>query len=501
MRYHRYLRDRYQIIIGYTGLTAAVTGALNLVPLLLLPFYPREFNHAFGFLLAGVPPFVIGMLLWQRIAQQQRTTLNVQEGTVIIVLTWVIAILTGTIPFMTATGLNFTQAIFESTSGWTGAGLTVVNVAEASPLILFYRSFTQLAGGAGFAIIALSTLSIAPGSSLLAAEGRTDQLAPHVRRSANIVLVIYSGYTVFGILALRLAGMGWFDAVNHAFTALGTGGFSTRPESIAYWDSALIEAVLIVLMLIGAINFAIAYAFFKGKFRVVARSGELRATASIIFGAGLLLLPLLALPLYPNVEKAVRVVVFEAVSAFSTTGLATVDYRTWNEAGWFILTVLMILGGGVGSTAGGIKMLRVYILYKAVVWEIRRAFMPQHMVNEPAIWHGERRDLLNDHQVRQVAIFVGMYLVVYFIGVTVLVAHGYGLSASLFEFASTLSAAGMTVGITSPDMPPGLLWIKSLAMLMGRLEFFALFIGVFKLLRDGRSLIRRQVDETEPVRG
>jgi trk system potassium uptake protein TrkH len=136
-------------------------------------------------------------------------------------------------------GLNFTQAVFESTSGWTTTGLSVVDVSVAPRLVLLYRSLMQLAGGAGLAVIMLSALAGPAGTGLSAAEGRADQLVPNVRRSAKLVVTIYSGYVIFGGVALNLAGMGWFDALNHAFAAISTGGFSTRAESIGSWGCQL----------------------------------------------------------------------------------------------------------------------------------------------------------------------------------------------------------------------------------------------------------------------
>jgi trk system potassium uptake protein len=494
MRYRSYLRERYCAFLGYAGEIFVIIGVLHLVPLLLLVFYPGEVDEIPGFLVAGVPLVVVGGVLWKRFAPREILTLTIQEGYVVVVMVWIAAILFGAVPFIFNSELNFAQAVFESTSGWTATGLTVVDVTDASPLILFYRSFIQFAGGAGFAIIAVSALAGVFGVGLSVAEGRTDQLAPHIRHSASIVLRIYFGYAVFGILAMRLAGMGWFDAVNHAFTALATGGFSTRPESIGYWDSPAIEAVTMILMILGTINFVVAYLFLQGKFRAVFRNGELRFMLIITVGAIFLLFTLVTTHLYGSLEKSVRVALFEVVSTVTTGGFSTVDYRPWSDFGWLLLIVLMLIGGGTGSTAGGIKQFRVYLLYKSVVWEIRRAFMPKHMVNEPAIWQGEKRQLLNDRQLRQIALFIGLYITVFLVGSGITAAHGYTLRESLFEFASALGTVGLSVGVTRPDMPLMVMWVQSIGMLLGRLEFFTVIIGILKITADSREMfIHRKV--------
>ncbi len=488
MRYKAYLRDRYRAMLGYSGEILIVLGLLHLVPLLLILFYPSEMSYAHGFLFAGLPPLAVGLLARWRFFPKETITLSVQEGAVIVAVIWLTAITVGALPFMTIEGTTFWQGWFESASGWTGTGITVLNVAETPRIVLIFRSFTQLAGGAGFIIIALTAAAGALGTGLSAAEGRADQLAPHVRQSALIILAIYAGYTVFGVLALRVAGMGWFDAVNHAFSAVSTGGFSTRPESVAYWDNPLIELVLIVLMLLGSINFFIAYTAIRGKFRAVIRSGEVRLMAGLIALCAVLLFVLVIPRMGFTLEKSIRVAIFETVSAITTTGLGTIDYRPLTDFGWMTLILLMTVGGGVGSTSGGIKQLRVYVLIKAVIWEFRRAFMPAHMVNEPAIWQGDRRELLSDRQVRQMALFVTLYLNILLAGTGLFTAHGFPLKESFFEFASTLAGAGMSVGVSSPGNPPVLLMVQGIAMLLGRLEFFTLLIGLAKLVSDSRTM-------------
>lgn len=490
MRQQQYLKNRYQVLSGYLGELLILIGSLQLVPLLLLPFYPDEIVNAGGFLVAGIPVISLGFFLWKRQSPKESLSLTLQEGTVIIVIMWMVAIGISTIPFMTIIDLNFSQAIFESTSGWTTTGLSVVDVTTAPKLILFFRSFIQLAGGAGIAIIVSSIITGASGIGLAAAEGRTDQLSPHVRHSASIVLRIYGSYAVVGIVALKLAGMGWFDALNHSFTAIATGGFSTQVASIGHWDNALIEIIICILMILGSINFLTAYLLFQGRFESFRRNGEIRVATVLIIIGSLLMIPIVTLPLY-DADKAIRIAFFEVVSSISGTGFTvTGDYHPWNEFGWLVLVILMSVGGGTGSTAGGIKQFRIYILFKAIVWEIRRAFMPQHMVNEPAIWQGDKRFLLNDRHVRQAAIFIVIYIALLMIGTGLLTAYGYPLKESLFEFASALGTVGLSIGITHPDMPVVLLWGQSIGMLLGRLEVFVVVIGLSKLALDAKMIFR-----------
>ena len=324
------------------------------------------------------------------------------------------------------------------------------------------------------------------GAGLSSAEGRSDQLAPHVRRSATLVVALYSGYGIFGTVGLRLAGMSWFDAVNHSMAAVSTGGFSTRPESVGYWDSPLVEAVTIVLMLVGTFNFLTAWALFRGKLAPWAQNGEIRLMAVLLPSPSWWCCSAAGLALYPTLGKAVRVSVFEVVSALSTTGFSTVGYLNWPALPFLVLIVMMLIGGGTGSTAGGIKQYRVYVLFRALVGDIRRRILPRSAVpRRRSGWASTRASWTT--QIREAALFVFLYLVAYWLGVAILTGYGYSLGQSLFEFASAIGTVGLSMGVTAADAPGGVLWAETVGMFLGRLEFFTVFIGVFRVVMDGRA--------------
>jgi trk system potassium uptake protein TrkH len=489
MRYPEFLRQRYTGILCYTGVIVFIVGLIILSPLICLPFYTKETILGWAFVGPGLLILLFGWLLTRLFSPKEPFDLTYKEGAIIIVFSWTTAILAGAIPFLITLDLNFTQAVFESTSGWTTTGLSVVDVTAAPHMVLFYRSVLQFAGGAGFAIIMLSALAGPAGTGLSAAEGRDAQLVPNIRRSAELVLSIYACYALIGIVSLHVAGMGWFDALNHAFTAVSTGGFSTRPQSIGYWNSPSVEAVAIVLMLLGATNFLTSYMLLKRKFKLIKRNGELRLELALI----LFCIPLLFFGvtenLYPSLNKALRVTIFEVVSALSTTGFSTAGYENWGDLGWFVITVLMLIGGGTGSTAGGLKQYRIYILYRGLLWEFRRRILPQKVVTEPDVWHGEQRMFISDEHLRHASLFVFLYFAIFTFGGIIISAYGYSLKESLFEFASTVGTVGLSAGITAANAPSGILWTQIICMLLGRLEFFAIIVGTIKLVRDVRSMV------------
>jgi len=484
------LRQRYRAILSHTGLVLCIAGLLLLTPLLALIAWPGEWVNSVGFILPAVLLLGLGLVVWRLLRPHGSVILTVQEGGVVVLLSWVVTCLFSALPFVFIQKLGFSQALFESVSGWTTTGLSVVDVTKAPHIILLWRSIMQLAGGAGLAIIMLAAIAGPTGPGLSAAEGRGEQLVPHVRESARIVATIYAGYALIGSLAYWLAGMDLFDAINHAFAAISTGGFSTRPESIGHWNSVAVEAVTIPLMILGNLNFLTAYLLLHGKLRAVYRNGEARISCVLTPVCALLVFLLVCRGIYASLGKSLRVAVFEVVTALTTTGFSTVSYSNWNSIGFLILIVLMLIGGGTCSTAGGIKQYRVYLLLKSLVWEIRRPLLPRTAVVENYIWQGERKDFINHTRIQQAAIFVFLYIVLFITGSGILAAHGYELRDSLFEFASALGTVGLSVGITNASSPPIVLWTEILGMFLGRLEFFVVFVSLGKIIRDSATILR-----------
>lgn len=484
------LRQRYRSIASFTGLILALCGLIMLTPLLALLWWPDESGLAHGFVIPGVCLLASGAALWRRLRPRHGPVLTVQDGGVIVLLSWIIVTAFSALTFMFVLRQSFTLAFFESVSAWTTTGLSVIDVEAAPRVILLWRSIMQLAGGAGMAII-LVTLAGGPlGPGLAVAEGHGDQLVPHVRRSARLVLAIYAGYALAGSVGLRLAGMSWFDAVNHAFCAVSTGGFSTRAASIGQWDSAAIEAVTIPLMVLGSTNFQVAYLMFRGRFRSVLRNGEVRTAALLAAVTIPLMLAFVTIAVYSGVGKPIRVAVFEVVSALTTTGYSTTSYNGWPAMGIFLLLPLMIVGGGTGCTAGAMKQHRAHLLARAVRWELQRLLLPSRAVLDTAIWAGEGKVAVTDQGVVHVAVFAAAYLAILVIGTGVLVACGFGLQDSLFEYASALGTVGLSVGVTSANAPAPVLWAEIAGMFLGRLEIFIVFAALQKLFTDGAAMLR-----------
>jgi trk system potassium uptake protein TrkH len=255
------------------------------------------------------------------------------------------------------------------------------------------------------------------------------------------------------------------------------------------WDSVGIEAVSLALMVLGNLSFVTAWFLFQGEFRMVIRNGEVRLMAVLIPLSMAAVFIFATRGLYPHLGKSIRVALFETVSSLTTTGFSTVSYGNWDAFGVLTLIGLMLIGGGTCSTAGGIKQFRIYLLWRLLVWEVRRALMPANAILERPIWEADRQVFVDDARVRQVAVFVFLYLATYLLGALLLCACGFSLSDSLFEFASAIGTVGLSIGVTSAGMPDIALWAETFAMFLGRLEFMVVFVSLLNLFRDGRRAV------------
>lgn len=478
------VRRPYLTVAAYSGRILWLASFLFFLPPLALPFYPEERIWALSFLIPGLSLGVVGWGLWRGFRPKNPATLSFQDGAVAVLFVWSVASVFAAFPMASAGRLTPVQALFESVSAWTTTGLSVVDVENAPRLLLLWRSLLQLAGGAGLAIFLVALAGSPNGTGLSAAEGRTDQLVPHIRSSTKLVLSLYGAYALIGIAGYLAAGLSLFDSVNHAFAAVSTGGFSTRGSSIGAWDRVAVEAVSIPLMLLGNLNFLTAFLLVRGRFRAVARNGEIRLLVVVAASAFLLAFLYVSRNLYPQMDKALRVALFETLSALTTTGFSTVSYGDWNGFGRSLLIVLMIIGGGTCSTAGGVKQARVHLLFRSLFWEIRGALLPPGALLVPVMADGERETAVTDGKIRGVGVYFFLYLVALAVGTLLLAGQDIPLEAALFETASALGTVGLSVGVVSATATSTTLGTLTAAMFLGRLEFLVVFVALARLWRD-----------------
>lgn len=477
-------KSDYRIILGYLGLFTMVVGAITLLPMVSFLFYPEEMDHIMSFLIPSLVSFAVGFPLSLFLRERKDQKLSLRQDTVIVLMVWATASLISASPFMISGKLSFTLAVFEAVSGWTTTGLSVVDVSEIENIFLLHRSIMQFFGGVGIVLILSSALSSTFGMRLYSAEGHSDKLLPNILKSSRLIMAIYSGYVLSGTLLYTVFGMDLFDAINHSMASLSTGGFGITPNSIADYNSLSVELITIMLMLFGTTSFAAHILLLSGKFKSFIKVGEVRFMFFML-GVSLPVMVFIALNgVYVELGESVRVGLFQVVSALSTTGFSTVDFRDWSSFSNLIVIMLMIVGGGVGSTSGGVKLYRVYIMLKSTVWNLKRSFLPESVVREEYIFRPSGKYYIGEREVCEINRYGFIYMATLFLGTSIIASYGYPLEEALFEFASSLGTVGLSIGITRADAPTGVLWTEIFGMMLGRLEIYVVLIGIIKIFRD-----------------
>ena len=440
------------------------------------------------FTVPGVAAVFAGYVMYLPIKGREALRLTGHQDALIVVLSWVLAIVFCAVPFMMTGNYDFTQAVFECTSGWSTTGLSVVDVTRCPRIFLLYRSIMLFFGGVGLVLVMVSVLSDRHGMRLYSAEGHSDRLLPNLVKSARMIIAIYMGYILSGTLLYMFFGMDWFDGLNHSIAALSTGGFSTKAESIGYYDSLGIELVTIVLMLLGCTNFLAHLFLIRGKLKTFFRYCEVRFMLMICgFFTPVVAVLLLYAGLSGNVGQGFRDGLFQVVTALTTTGFQTVDsFAAFSSPLLLVMTLLMLGGGGTGSTAGGIKQIRVWIALKSLYWSMRSRISRKRTVYSDSIQKLDGKEFLTAQGRLDTLEFIGVYLCVFMLGTMVLCMCGFDIGDSMFEFASALGTVGLSVGITSYDASPAVLWTETAGMFVGRLEIYVVFVAAVQLGREIR---------------
>jgi trk system potassium uptake protein TrkH len=492
------LKLRYKIISWNLGVLFRWFSLIVLFPIVFVLFYPDEVHSIFPFIGAALISFIIGTFLkwFSGLSKEEASVVMIQEGAVIVLFSWMGVILISALPFIFNGILNFSQAVFESTSGWTTTGLTVVDVTKVSRLILVWRSVMQYIGGAGFAIIMVGSIIGPGGFGLYSAEGRTDNILPNIKDSAKMIMVMYLTYAIAGTIAYILVGMPPFDAFNHSLTALATGGFSTRAGSIGEYDSVPIETVTIILMFLGTTGFGIHYTLWKRNFRAFVKNGEPWLMLSTVAITTIVVMEKGMHGVFHSYSYAFRKSIFQTVTAITGTGFSTVDFTTpiWQgfATGMFILTVLMILGGMMDSTSGGLKQFRLYVTLRIIIDSVLRFILPKNAIRRIVVWKGDKMKVIDQNMIREILLVFTLYFTTDTIGVIILTLYGFSLQNAMFEFASALSGVGLSCGVTRPDLPLGAMWTLTIGMFAGRLEFLVIIYSISKLLRDSSLFFSRR---------
>lgn len=448
-----------------------------------------------NFWVFGLPTLVCAMMgyAFTMVGRNAENSLSRRDGYLVVSLTWVVFSLVGMWPFILCGATDRASvAFFEAMSGFTTTGSTAFADVDALPhSILFWRSISHWLGGMG---IVFFTLAILPGMSngdqkLFSAEAtglKLGKLHPRIGTTARWLWGFYLLLTAACIGALCLAGMGTFDAVNHALSTVATGGFSTHTDSIGWFDSWTIEATEVVFMFFASINFSLLYLIlFKGKVRLFMKDTELRVFVVALL-CSILLLTIFVTPstifsepstALSEIGVALRKSVFNAMSLMSTTGFTTEDFMTWHPNTWIVLTAIGVSGACAGSTSGGIKIIRFITAGKVMLSEFYHGLHPRAV--NPIRINGVIVPL---HAIRSVFAFFVAYMIIISVAIMVMCCYDYPLVDCFGLAISSFSNIGPTIGRElGPldawgSLPDPVLWMNSFLMLCGRLEIFTILL-------------------------
>ena len=471
----------YRFIAHLTGLLLAFESMLLLACCCVSMIYGERDLMSFVISFAVCLSVSAILLIYGR---RKKCAMSRNEGYIVVALSWVFFSVFGMVPYLWGGFIpNITDAFFETMSGFTTTGATILDNIESMPHgILFWRSLTQWIGGLG---IVCFTIVLLPGFGassqmlyLSEATGVThNKLCPKTRVMARYIFMVYILLTAVESALLMAGGMGLFDAVCHSMTTTATGGFSTKQASIAYWHSPYIEYVVSLFMLLSAINFSLYIVACKSKWKQLRKNTELKWFACSV---GLLTL-VISVVLFLNngygVEEAFRKSLFQVATCHTSCGFATDDYNLWPPFTWMLLIFAMLSGGCTGSTSGGVKNLRLIIIANCIRNQFRQILHPR------AVLPVKVGGLFDNKLVTTVLVFFAAYLSVAFIGWTLLMAFGVGFTEAMSTVISAMGNVGPGLGSFGPAfswaaLPDAAKWILSSLMLIGRLEIFG-FLLIF----------------------
>jgi len=461
----------------------ALSAILGLILLLCIPIslYFKSEDHL-SFVFSGIIALGGGSSLWF-ITSGSKKTIRKREGYLIVGLSWVVMSFIGTLPYLfSGTIPHLADAFFESVSGFTTTGATILTDIEIMPEgILFWRSLSHWIGGMGIIVltVALFPLLGIGGIELFVAESSSsasDKLHPRIRETAKRLWLIYIGLTGILTILLYLEGMTFFDAINHSFATLSSGGFSTKNASLAFYNDPLIQYTIIVFMFIAGVNFTVIYLGLKRNFKKVWESDEFRAYLLVTIIISVLISIKVAYITEMPMEKAFRDSLFQVVSIITTTGFITADYTIWSPGLTMIFFILMFLGGSAGSTSGGIKIIRHLVFFKNSILEFKRLIHPNAIV--PLKLNGKT---VSGRILIHIIIFLLLYMILFVIGSIIMSIMGYDFMTSVGLVATSLGNVGPGLGGVGPVdnfgwLGDGAKLLSAFLMLLGRLELFTILV-------------------------
>lgn len=471
----------WRLILNILGTLLLFNGAFMLFCLPVSVFYWEE--DWIALLIASGITATVGGAVRMTTGKQADKELKRRDGFLVVSLGWVTLSLFGSLPYLIDGSIPvYPDAFFEAMSGFTTTGATILTDIESLPKgILLWRSLTQWIGGMGIIVLAVAILPILGigGMQLYVAEApgiSPDKLKPRIQDTAKRLWYIYVGLTGLEFVLLAVGGMNLYDAFCHSLTTMATGGFSPKNASIAHYDSAYIQYVIIIFMFMAGTSFSLTYFLLKGQYKKVLHNEEFRYYLGVVLGLILIISLAIYFHVGSNFEKAFRDAAFQIVSLISTTGFITADYTAFTPLVTLVCFLTLFIGASAGSTAGGVKIIRHVILFKNTLLELKRQIHPSAIL--PVRFNGKA--ITQDITYNILAFFI-IYISSFVLGTFILSALGVDFMTALGAVATSLGNVGPGLGNVGPvnnfaGLPDAVKWILAFLMLIGRLELFTVLL-------------------------
>ena len=486
------MRLNTRIIIHIMGLLLLCNGSFMLLAAFASGIYKD--GATLDITLAAIVTMLFGIMA-MFYTRGHKKEVKRKEGYIVVTFGWIVMSLSGMLPYLFSGAIpSITDAFFETISGYTTTGASILDDIESLPKgVLLWRSLTHWIGGMGIIVLAIAILPLLGigGMQLFAAEAPGpggDKLHPRITDTAKRLWLIYVGYTLLETILLNLAGMSFFDAINHSLATMSTGGFSTKNASLAYWNNQpVIQYIVIVFMFLAGSNFVLSYFALTGKVQRIIRDEEFKYYFFFVFiftiVAALVVYFEANVPVsdfHPMVwgeaESAFRHSLFQVIAVITTTGFVSADFTSWTPFLTVFFFGLMFLGGSAGSTAGGIKVMRHILIIKNGILEFMRTLHPNAVI--PVRYN---QKTVTEHIVYNVIAFFVLYMLLFIIGALVLGFLGLDFESAVGGSASSLGNVGPAFGSLNPvsnynSLPAAGKWWCGFLMLLGRLELFTVLI-------------------------
>ncbi len=474
------MRFNLKVIGDILGILLLINGGFMTLCLPISLYYGE--NDWVAILTSGLITLGTGFLLRYLTRNKKSKELKKKDGYLIVTAGWIVMSIFGALPYIISGSIpNFSNAFFETISGYTTTGASILTDIEAVPNgILFWRSLTQWIGGMGIIVLALAILPFLGigGMQLFVAEApgiTPDKLQPRIQETAKRLWFLYVGLTLAEAIALYFAGMGPFDAINHSLTTMATGGFSTKNDSLQFVEP-VIQYIVIFFMFLAGTSFTLTYFGLKRNFKKVYKNEEFRVY--FLFTVVITLIVTITLLVVKDqpIETSFRDALFQVVSLITTTGFVSADYTSWAPFLSVLFFILLFVGGSAGSTAGGVKVIRHIVLFKNSFLELKRQLHPSAVM--PVRISGKA---VEQSIVYNVLAFIMIYILVFLVGVTLLSSMNVNFDTAFGAVATSLGNVGPGIGDVGPvdnfsGMPTAGKWLLSALMLLGRLELFTVLM-------------------------